>query len=92
MILKKKAVKNALEVLPGWKLSKNKLKAVFRFKDFVENMKFVNLLAVLAEKAGHHPDLKIQYNQLEIVLWTHSAGGVTQKDLDLAEQIGLLKK
>jgi 4a-hydroxytetrahydrobiopterin dehydratase len=47
-------------------------------------------VALLAEKAGHHPDWSNSYNKVEIVLSTHDAGGLTQKDVDLAEKISAL--
>jgi 4a-hydroxytetrahydrobiopterin dehydratase len=53
-------------------------------------MKFVNSLVEPAEQMGHHPDLSISYNRVVITLTTHDAGGLTQKDFDLAKQISQL--
>jgi 4a-hydroxytetrahydrobiopterin dehydratase len=56
-------------------------------KDFVEAMLFVNAVADLAEAANHHPDIAISWNKVTLHLTTHSAGGLTQADFDLAGQI-----
>jgi 4a-hydroxytetrahydrobiopterin dehydratase len=56
-------------------------------KDFVEAMVFVNAVADLAEAANHHPDIAISWNKVTLHLTTHSAGGLTQADFDLAGQI-----
>ncbi len=48
---------------------------------------FVNRIAQAAEKAGHHPDITINYNVVSIALSTHSEGGVTEKDFELAKEI-----
>jgi len=50
-------------------------------------MFFVNAVAALAEKAGHHPDVSINYNRVTLSLSTHDAGGITGKDFDLARRI-----
>ncbi len=63
----------------------------FVFADFVEAMAFVNKVGALAEERGHHPDILVQWNKVRLELWTHTAGGVTEKDEALAEAIGLLR-
>lgn len=61
------------------------------FPDFVAAMEFVNLVATKAEAAGHHPDIDIRYNRVRLALVSHDAGGLTQRDFDLAAVIeGLL--
>jgi 4a-hydroxytetrahydrobiopterin dehydratase len=50
-------------------------------------MKFVNRVAELAEAAGHHPDIDIRYNRVRLALVTHDAGGITQNDISLAQNI-----
>ncbi|HEX2420109.1 MAG TPA: 4a-hydroxytetrahydrobiopterin dehydratase, partial [Acidimicrobiia bacterium] len=67
----------------------NSLVAEFEFKDFAEAMQFVNRVAEMAESVDHHPDIDIRWNKVRLVLSTHSEGGITQKDLDLAGQIVL---
>ncbi len=77
--------------LSGWKVEGKTLKLVKKFKDFIEAIEFVNKLVEPSEAAGHHPDLTISYNQVTINLTTHDAGGLTQKDFALAQEISELK-
>ena len=72
--------------LAGWKIEAGELVKTFTFKDFVASLRFVNRVGELAEKAGHHPDIDIRYNRVRLALSTHDAGGLTQKDFDLAAQ------
>jgi 4a-hydroxytetrahydrobiopterin dehydratase len=62
----------------------------FSFKDFSQAFAFMTRVALLAEKADHHPDWSNSYNKVRIALSTHDAGGVSQKDLDLAQAIDTL--
>jgi 4a-hydroxytetrahydrobiopterin dehydratase len=72
---------------PAWTVVDSKLQTTRKFKDFVAAIAFVNQLVEPAESAGHHPDIEISYNKVQITLTTHDAGGLTQKDFDLAEII-----
>ncbi len=72
---------------PAWELDDNSIVRSFRFADFVEAMGFVTRVALLAEKADHHPDIDIRWNTVTLRLSTHSAGGLTGKDLDLATRL-----
>lgn len=76
-----------LRVQPQWKLQDGKLAREWTFRDFVQAMAFVNRLADLAEQAGHHPDIDIRYNRVTLGLVTHDAGGITQRDADMAAAI-----
>jgi 4a-hydroxytetrahydrobiopterin dehydratase len=76
-----------LRATPGWARSGNTIARVYRFGDFKEAMLFVNGVAALAERAEHHPDLTVRYREVTLSLWTHSEGGVTAKDFDLARKI-----
>jgi 4a-hydroxytetrahydrobiopterin dehydratase len=78
----------ALTELPGWQLSEGALANTFSFSDFREAMSFVNSVAKVAERAGHHPDIDIRYNKVKLALSSHDAGGITQKDFSLAAEIG----
>jgi 4a-hydroxytetrahydrobiopterin dehydratase len=80
------AAQSRLAQLPGWQIESGELVRTFEFKDFVASLKFVNHVGELAEKAGHHPDIDIRYNRVRLALVTHSAGGLTGKDFDLAAQ------
>jgi 4a-hydroxytetrahydrobiopterin dehydratase len=70
--------------LPGWQIESGELVRTFQFKDFLAALHFVNQIAEVAEKAGHHPDIDIRYNRVRLALVTHDAGGLTTKDFDLA--------
>ncbi|MGA3134278.1 MAG: 4a-hydroxytetrahydrobiopterin dehydratase [Terracidiphilus sp.] len=72
--------------LDGWRIESSELVKTFEFSDFVASLRFVNRVGELAELAGHHPDIDIRYNRVRLALTTHDAGGLTQKDFDLAAQ------
>lgn len=76
--------------VPGWTVEGDRLQRTYRFKDFVEAIAFVNKLVEPAEAAGHHPDIAISYNRVTVTLTTHDAGGLTQKDFDLAASLAKL--
>ena len=80
-------IKSALRRVPQWKKRRREITRTYQFKDFVAAIKFVNHVAKLAEKAWHHPDIDIRWNQVTLVLSTHSEGGLTVKDFKLAKQI-----
>jgi 4a-hydroxytetrahydrobiopterin dehydratase len=75
-----------LASLSGWMIETGELVKTFKFSDFRAALHFVNWVGELAEKAGHHPDIDIRYNRVRLALTTHDAGGLTQKDFDLAGQ------
>lgn len=82
----------ALASLDGWTYDTT-AKAIgkdFRFVDFSEAFAFMTRVALIAEKAGHHPDWSNTYNRVSIRLSTHDAGGVTDKDIGLATRIDAL--
>ena len=79
-----------LSVLHGWQRVGKEIKKTIEHKDFVHAMGFVNSVALLAEKANHHPDIDIRWNTVTLVLSTHSAGGLTEKDFRLAKEIDSL--
>ena len=63
------------------------LRKSYTFADHITAMGFVNRVALCAEAMDHHPDLRIVYNKVDIILSTHDAGGVTANDLELAHKI-----
>ena len=79
------------EQLTNWKLDSDKLVRKFVFKDFIEAFGFMTKVALLAQQANHHPEWSNVYNKVEIYLTTHDAGGLTQKDVDLAVKIDSLE-
>jgi 4a-hydroxytetrahydrobiopterin dehydratase len=60
------------------------LEKEYRFKDFREALGFVNRLGEVAEQEGHHPDIFLTWGRVKVTLWTHSVGGLTDKDFNLA--------
>ena len=85
--LSEEAIQERLTKIPGWERKDNEIVKKYRFNDFKGSMAFVNRVADLAEAAGHHPDIFISWNRVTLSLSTHSEGGLTDKDFDLAEQI-----
>ena len=76
-----------------WSIIDDKLTKEYVFNDFDEAVSFVNMIADIAEEHNHHPDIFLHsYNQLKIMLQTHAAKAVTQKDYDLAQAIDNLGK
>jgi len=76
-----------LKSLPGWEYQDNTIAKLFRFKEFMDGIEFVSRIARLAEAADHHPDITINYTRVRFACTTHSEGGVTDKDFELAAQI-----
>jgi 4a-hydroxytetrahydrobiopterin dehydratase len=83
-------IKSALASVPYWKKKRATIERTFAFKDFPAAIKFVNAVARLAEKAWHHPDIDIRWNQVTLALTTHDAGGLTRKDFTLARKFDSL--
>jgi len=81
------AIQQGLAKMPGWSYQGKELHKKFTFKSFLPGIEFVNKIAQAAESAGHHPDITIHYNVVGISLSTHSEGGVTEKDFDLARKV-----
>jgi 4a-hydroxytetrahydrobiopterin dehydratase len=86
-VISVEAAQARLGNLAGWKIESGELVRTFEFKDFAAALDFVNRVGKLAEQAGHHPDIDIRYNRVRLALVTHSAGGLTEKDFELAGQI-----
>lgn len=84
-------IEQKLAELPGWSLDSDKLYRRFVFADFVAAFGFMSRVALLAEAADHHPEWSNVYNRVEIYLTTHDAGGISERDFELARRItGLL--
>ena len=77
-------ITSKLAALPAWQRQDDVIQKQYKFKNFIEAIAFVNKLVDPAEAAGHHPDLSISYNKVTVSLTTHDAGGLTDKDFDLA--------
>lgn len=81
------AIQRELGRLPGWSRRGDALVKSHQFAAFLDGIAFVQRVAEAAEAADHHPDIDIRYTKVTCTLSTHSAGGITQKDLDLAAEI-----
>ena len=81
------SIQRELGNLPGWSRRGDVITRTFQFRDFLTGINFVTAVAKAADAADHHPDIDIRYTKVTCTLSTHSAGGITQKDLDLAKQI-----
>ena len=86
-ILTTDEINSALKNLPGWECGKGSLIATYRFPNFVQAFGFMTSVALEAERMNHHPDWWNSYNQVRIELSSHSARGITQKDILLARKI-----
>lgn len=89
-LLESKEIKEALKDLPEWEQEGKTIERSLEFDDFSQAIDFVNGVAELAEDAEHHPDIDIRYNKVRVMLTTHSKGGLTDSDIDLAEKIDTL--
>jgi 4a-hydroxytetrahydrobiopterin dehydratase len=70
----------------GWSDVDNALERTFTFENFVEALGFVNRVGELAEAEDHHPDIRIDYKNVTLRWWTHTAGGITDRDRELASR------
>jgi len=82
----------ALDALDEWDFdeARDAITRSFTFADFSEAFAFMTRVALLAEKADHHPEWSNIWNRVDILLTTHDAGGLSQRDVDMAEAIDLL--
>ena len=85
--LSEQEISAELGKLNGWSVVNGNLHRVFEFKDFSQAFGFMTRVAIAAEKMDHHPDWSNVWNKVTIDLSTHSAGGLTKNDFDLATKI-----
>ncbi|MES1164692.1 MAG: 4a-hydroxytetrahydrobiopterin dehydratase [Verrucomicrobiota bacterium] len=84
---------NLLREIPAWAGAATasgqprQLRRTFQFKDFLGAMAFLNRLASLAEAEQHHPDFCVHYNKVDVTLWTHSVGGLSENDFIVAAKL-----
>jgi 4a-hydroxytetrahydrobiopterin dehydratase len=89
--LSQEAVAEALTKVEGWHQEATTIKKTFTFTHFADSMTFVNKVAKIAEREGHHPDMQIfAYNQVSLLLTTHAVGGLTENDFIMASLINEL--
>ena len=83
-----------IKEISGWTLNRegtHNIKKDFKFKNFKKAMNFVNSVADVAEQEGHHPDICIHYNKVNLELYTHAIGGLHENDFILAAKINQLE-
>jgi 4a-hydroxytetrahydrobiopterin dehydratase len=85
--LSEQQISAELGKLNGWSVVNGNLHRVFEFKDFAQAFAFMTRVALAAEKMDHHPDWSNVWNKVTVDLSTHSAGGLTKNDFDLAGKI-----
>lgn len=87
--VKAERVQTRLRQVPGWEHQpkRKSIARTYQFPTFLAAVRFVDYVAQLAEAADHHPDIDLRYNRVTLTLSTHSAGGLTENDFALAQQI-----
>ncbi len=78
--------------LPNWELGTDRIRRVFRFKDFVEAFGWMSSVAIVAESMNHHPEWRNVWATVEVELSTHDAGGLTELDMKLAAKMDELSR
>jgi 4a-hydroxytetrahydrobiopterin dehydratase len=92
-LLNSNEIMNKLKDVENWSFDNNQIHSNYQFKDFKEALSFVNKVGDEAEKMDHHPDIFLHaWNKVKITLSTHSEGGITEKDFQLATTIDKLFK
>ena len=89
-VLSDDEIGSRLGELEGWERSADAIRKTFERDDFVGSVRFVDSLVEPAEDMGHHPDLDISWDKVTVTLSTHSAGGLTANDFELAKRIDAL--
>jgi len=89
-LLNAQDIKDWLKKLPTWDLEKKHIERLFEFDDFSQAIEFVNGVAEIAEEDDHHPEIDIRYSKVTLRLSTHSEGGLTDLDFEVAEKIDTL--
>jgi 4a-hydroxytetrahydrobiopterin dehydratase len=84
------AVDALLASVRGWRRDGDRIRKHLRFSDFRAAIAFVNAMADLAEAEGHHPDFSVHYATVDVEIWTHAVGGLTENDFILAAKIDAL--
>ncbi len=80
-------IAGCLAALPGWVRAGERIEKTFRFDDYDRTMGFVNALAFIAQREGHHPDLSVHFDRCVVALSTHDAGGISGNDVVFAAKV-----
>jgi 4a-hydroxytetrahydrobiopterin dehydratase len=87
-ILSNEDILNKLKILQGWELKDKSIKKCIKTASYPVTMGLITAIGGIAQKLNHHPDyILMKFNEIEVSFSTHSAGGVTQKDIDIAGEI-----
>jgi 4a-hydroxytetrahydrobiopterin dehydratase len=86
-LLEDEEIEQRLDELGDWGREEDEIHKTFEFDDFVASIGFVNDVAAMANRYDHHPDIDIRWNKVKLTLSTHSEGGLTSLDFDLANDI-----
>jgi 4a-hydroxytetrahydrobiopterin dehydratase len=86
-VLSDDEIESRLSELEGWERTGDAIRRQFKFDDFVGSVEFVNRITPLAEEMNHHPDLEISWKTVTVTITTHSEGGLTEGDFELASRI-----
>jgi 4a-hydroxytetrahydrobiopterin dehydratase len=86
-LLDEEEIEQRLDELGDWDREGDEIFKTFEFDDFGASIRFVNEVAKLADRYDHHPDIDIRWNRVKLTLSTHSEGGLTSLDFDLANEI-----
>ena len=89
-LLSSEEVEERLVDLSGWEREGDAIRKAFKGDDFKSSVDFVNRLTPVAEEMNHHPDLEISWNTVTVTITTHSEGGLTENDFELASKIDAL--
>jgi 4a-hydroxytetrahydrobiopterin dehydratase len=89
-LLADQEISQRLEALAGWQRKGEEIVREFKLEDFVGSVKFVDAVVAPAERMGHHPDIAISWNTVTVSISTHSEGGLTAADFELAAEIDRL--
>jgi len=87
LILSNKQLNECLRELNDWNIVNEKLSKSFKFSNFIQAFGFMTEVAITSEAMDHHPEWSNVYNRVEINLITHSEGGITKLDIELAKKI-----
>jgi 4a-hydroxytetrahydrobiopterin dehydratase len=82
-----KIIQERMKKIPEWELNEDSISRSFEFDEYLPAIDFVNTVAEIAEEAQHHPDISISYTNVTLVLTTHSKGGLTESDFEVAIRI-----
>ena len=84
------AVGRLAPAVPAWRVADERLHRHFVFPSFVEAIRFIDRMAEIAEAEGHHPDFAVHYREVDVTIWTHAVGGLSENDFILAAKIDAL--